>query len=500
MKLILLTILIAFKVHADEIVFIKHDNYKNYEVVENLLTQNNDLEAIQNLKRLLDTDKQNEIYILDKLSKLYSTNNLTDRFISFLNSKIKKAPFNAQLNLQLAKEYLIIEKPAVACEKAKHMLLHVNPKESFYSVLADCSLALGRSDEAITYLDKYLNNQSNPALYLKRAQIHLELNNLSLAKSDLDFYFLKAKPNEKAYLLQADLFTKQQLFERLPELYKRCLQALEFSSGCFLGYLQSTRNSNAVFKTEHFDKYPAVYQEQLAIVLEIGHHYQQIKHFELAEKMYLLAYNKNPDKIDAATALFELYNLQDQSQKAFDILSRFIISAHDSSLIQTAQNLQNSLFQKNKIATATNVATRFNPKPAVTSNIDKQLYLENKYTEILSRMKKIKQKSDAEYFLLGNIYYHLNSHGNAKLSWSKVNPLSDLYHKAIFNTIVVMRVESMTTAANKLFHSTHFPPEMDTQKQKLATLLNELSKRLPANEKKKADDMLKALLYLDWAS
>ncbi|MES2801972.1 MAG: hypothetical protein V4654_05730 [Bdellovibrionota bacterium] len=500
MKLILLTILFTLNVNADEVVFIKNDHFNSYEVVENLLANNNDLAAIQNLKRLLDSDKQNEIYILHKLSQLYAANNLTERFIALLNAKIKNAPFNAQLNHQLAKEYLISKKPVYACEKAKFMLPHVTQKENFYSILSECSLATGRPDEAVSYLDKYISHQSDLALNLKRAELHLKLNNLPLAKSDLDLYFLKAKPTEKAYLLKAELFIKQQLSEKLPELYKRCLEAIEVSPNCFLGYLKVTKVVNTNFKLDHFNQHLSAYQEHSAVVIEIGRYYQQIKNFDQAEKMYLLSFNKNPDKLETVTALFELYSQQKQSQKAFDILSRFMATTQNASNIQTAKKLQNSLFQKKsdfEMAAATTPQPSTAPT-AVLSTTDSQLYLAKKYAKILSRLKNVNKKSDGEYFLLGNIYYHLNSYGNAKFHWSKVNPASILYHKAIFNSAVVMRIESMTTAANNLFNSTVFPLGMYAQTQKLAALLGEYSKRLPADEKKKVDELLKDLLYLDW--
>ncbi|WP_409479579.1 tetratricopeptide repeat protein [Pseudobdellovibrio sp. HCB154] len=500
MKLILLPILFALNVHADEIVFIKNEYFNDYNAVSHLQAQENDLAAIQKLKHLLAKDTQNESYILNQLSKLYQTSSLTHRFISFLNSQITKAPFNTHLHYQLTKEYLATQKPAEACEKAKFILPHVNNKENFYPLLSDCSLALNRPDEALAYLDKSINQQADPALYLKRAELHLKLNNLSLAKSDLDIYFLKAKPHEQAYLLQAELYTKQQLLEKTPETYKRCLEAVGVSESCFLGYLNVSKDFNTTFKLEHFNKHLATYEQSPFILIEIGRHYQQIKNFEQAEKMYQLAAAKNPEKIEPVNRLFDLYNQQKFSQKAFDVLGQFMANAHNPTDIQTAQNLQNSLYQKKNLETSTYAEKQPGSSQAPSAIPDKyrQMYLTKKYTEILLQYRKVQKKSDAEYFLLGNINYHLGSYSNAKLYWSKIKPASPLYYKAIFNTTVVMSLGGMTTAANKLFTSTEFPLEMYSQAQKLTALLSEAAQRLPANEKKKVTELLTSLLYLEW--
>lgn len=495
MKLFLTTLLIALQVHAGDIVFIKNDHHKKYQAAENLLVHGNDLEAIQKFKHLLNIDKQNEIYLLDKLSKIHATNKLTNRFILFLNDKIAQSPFDANLNHQLVTEYLALQQPTEACEKAKFMLPHVANKENFYAVLADCSLAIDRPDDAVSYLNKLITDRSEIALNLKRAEVHLKLNNLPLAKSDLDFYFLKAKPNEKAYLLQAELLTKQQLSEKLPELFKRCLDVLGVSQPCFLGYLNATKTLNATFKVEHFNQHVTAYQDHSAIVIEIGRYHQQLKNFDLAENIYSLAHGKNPEKIEPVTMLFDLYRQQNQSQKAFDVLSSFIAKSGSPTDIQTAKNLQETLFQKNNSENATPALVQAEPLP---SDSDRQLYLAKKYSEILPRLKKIKVKSDTEYFLLGNIYYFLNSYSNAKLSWSKVKTQSNLYPKAVFNTAAVMRVENMLTAANNLFNSTEFPAGMNMQTKKFAELLGHFPKRLPASEQKKVDELFKALLYLDW--
>lgn len=502
MKQILLIILIALKVQANEITVIKNEVH-TYEIVEKLLAQGNDFEAIQKLKLLLDTDKKNQPYLLEKLSKIHVANDLTGRFISFLKSKIEKSPFDTALNYQLAKEYLHAQKPFEACDTAKFMLSHVSNKEDFYSILAECSLTTHGPAESISYLDKLSLEHSNDALSLKRAELHLKLNNLAQAKSDLDFYFLKAKPEEKAYLLQAELYTKQQLSEKLPELYKRCLETIGVSQNCFLGYLTATRNLNAIFKIEHFNKHRKFYQDYPAMLLEIGRHYQQVKNFEQAEAMYLLAHNSQRDKIEAISMLFDLYDQQNQSQKAFDLLERFIVNTKNVENLQTAQTLQNALFHKGDMNTAVNLAPPSNqraplPKVAEQSNVIHQLYLEKKYSEILPHLKKIKPKSDSEYFLLGNVYFHLSSYGNAKLNWGKVTLGSSLYYKALFNTIVTMRIENMKTVSTNLFNSTEFPLEMYSQTRKFAELLAQFSKRLPANERKKIDELGKSLLYLEW--
>lgn len=494
MKLILLPILFALTVHADEIVLIKNDYFNDYNTVTRLQAQENDFAAIQKLKHLLAVDSQNESYILNQLSKLYQTKDSTHRFISFLQSKITTAPFSAQLHYQLTKEYLATQKPAEACEKAKFILAHVNNKEIFYPLLSDCSLALNRPDEALVFLDKSINQQSDPANYLKRAELYLKLNNLSLAKSDLDTYFLKAKPQDRAYLLKAELYTKQQLFEKLPEVYKHCLDAIGVSESCFLGYLNASKDLNTTFKLEHFNKHLATYEHNIFILIEIGQHYQQSKNFELAEKMYQLAAAKYPEKIEPVSRLFELYNQQNFSQKAFDVLSQYMKNTNSEADIQTAQNLQNSLFHK-KILETTAYAS---PAPLAIPDKYRQMYLSKKYAEILQHYRKVQKKSDAEYFLLGNINYHLGSYSNAKVYWSKIKQTSPLYYKAIFNTTVVMSLGGMTTAANKLFTSTEFPLAMSSQTQQLTALLSEASQRLPANEKKKVTVLLTSLLYLDW--
>ncbi len=63
-----------------------------------------------------------------------------------------------------------------------------------------------------------------------------------------------------------------------------------------------------------------------------------------------------------------------------------------------------------------------------------------------------------------------------------------------------MRIESMITAAMTLFKSTEFPVAMAAQTENLSSLLEQASKRLPADEKKKVDESLKELLYLEWES
>ncbi len=403
MKLIITILVTALNAQASDIIFIKNSHADNYKTVEHLLAQKNELEAIQKLKRLLNTDKQNEIYVLDKLSKLYKANNLTERFVTLLHDKIKKAPFDVNFNHQLAVEYLAQQKPAEACDKAKFMLPHLANKVKFYNVLADCSFALNQPDEAITYLNILISNQSEPSFYLKRAALHLKLNNLPLAKADLDVYFAKAKPTEQAYLLQAELNTKQNLSDKQPELYKRCLTTLEVSPKCFLGYLNATKNIDANFKLEHFNRYLAAYQDYPAILTEIGHHYQLMKNYEQAEKMFLAASNKKPGNIEITSALFEFYNQLNESQKAFDVLSQFMNTAKNDDDIKTALNLQNSLFQKNTAAMTASVSPK---SKSILPEPNKHLYASKKYNEILAHLKKIKTKSDAEYFLLGNIYYN----------------------------------------------------------------------------------------------
>lgn len=501
MKLFLTTILIALNVHAGEIAFIKNDYNEKYQAAEKLLSNGNELESIQKFKHLLTIDKQNEIYVLDRLSKIYATSKLTPRYILFLNDKIAKSPFDANLNHQLITEYMALQQPSKACEKAKFMLPHVANKEKFYTALADCSLAIDRPDDAVLYLSKLVTDRPEVSLHLKRAEVYLKLNNLPLAKSDLDFYFLKAKPNEQAYLLQAELLTKQQLSEKLPELYKRCLDTLGVSQPCFIGYLNATPTLNATFKAEHFTQNMAVYQDHSAIVIEIGRYYQQLKNFEQAEKMYSLAHSKNPVQIEPVTMLFLLYRVQNQSQKAFDVLNSFIAKSDRPADILTAKALQETLFQNGE--NETTVVVHANPHSSLTvqplpADSDKQLYLTKKYSEILARLKKVQAKSDSEYFLLGNIYYFLNSYGNAKLNWGKVKTQSNLYPKATFNTTVVMQIENMRTAASKLFNATDFPADMHTQTKKFTELLGQFPKRLPAGEQKKVDELFAALLYLGW--
>ena len=501
MKTIILTLLLALSAHADSGFFITNEHHKDYEVVQNLRSNGNSLAAIKKLKVLYSIDPQNEENILAELSKLYNDNQLNERFVAFLQEQIKKAPFSANLNYQLAKEYLVLNKPNEACEKVKFILSHAPKRVEFYSILADCAVATNQLAEALRYLDLQITPQSASHLYLKRAQLHLKLNNLTQAKSDLDIYFLKSKPTEQAYLVQIELFTKQQYAEKVPGVYRACLNEIGASEKCFLGYLSSTRDLNTNFKLEHFNQHLTTYKQNTEILLEIGFYYQQMKKYDMAEIMYQAAHKSQPGNIKPVSSLFHIYNEQNESQKAFDIVNKFFSHTKNTDNLHIAQNLQNSLFKKTLEKTTVKTATPSDKQPASVSNHShRQMYLAKKHNELLVKLQKITPKTDADYFLMGNLYYHSGSYGNAKLHWSKIKPNSPLFYKATFNRITIMRVENMRTAAQKLFGSTEFPLSMYAQTQKLSVLMGEFSTRLPAEEKKKITEMLTALLYLEWES
>lgn len=498
MKLISLIIFAALGAGAGEINFVNNEHFPKYKIVENLQTNKNDFEAIQKLKNLFDVDKQNEIYVLDKLSKIYADHKLTDRYIQFLNSKITESPFAVNLNQQLAKEYLATQKPAQACEKAKFMLPHVAQKTNLYTVLTDCSIATNKLDEAISYLDKLIIEKPDATLNMKRAELYLKVNNLTMAKADLDYYSLKAKRNEPFYLLQSELHTKLQQPEKLPDLYKQCLDTVGVSPQCFLGYLTATKTLNAAFKVEHFNKYMTEYQNHTPVLIEIGRHYQQIKNYPQAEHLFTLAHGKNPDNIEPVTMLFSLYYEMNQSQKAFEILSRFMKNSHNPTDIQTAQNLKNTLYQKGQSEMNANQLKPTNQAVVTQPDTTQQLYVTKKYSEILSRIKKNKVKSDADYYLAGNIYYLQNNYNRAIANWQEVKTSSPLYHKAVFNTVVLMRTENRISAADNLFNAAEFPLQMQEKTIRFTELRGQFPKRLPAGEQKAVDDLFKALLYLDW--
>lgn len=492
-----------------------HESYvlREYQIATDLQGQQNYIAATKLYIELFNTDKKNREVILEKLSRLYETRNMTHDYIAFLQNKIKLEPFDAILNTQLAAEYLSVGKSAESLERIQIVLESAVATDKTFKLASESYYRLKNYEQCIQLSSKIIENKRTSNILLLRAECYLHLQMYSLAESDFNNYIIENRPGQKFFNLQSQLYIKSDNQKKLENSYQLCLVEIPQSQECFAGYIKYFLNKNDKFCRDHFEKHQNQFDSNSYILSEMARLYESRGNI-IAEELYAKALKTNPNSFVFVKALFNYYRKMKQPQKAYNVIDSYLKENPESKEAITAKQ---SMFVKGEISeTAPAAAPEVVSVPDSIKTVEvhspvnelnkevsheekaRLLYQSGKFQESLYALKKIAPRTDEVYFRVGNILVALNYLASARLNWSQIKRNSDWYYKAQINTVLAMRLENMKSTARKKINEDEFPEIYNEKITEIKRLFALYPRSRPKEEQTQIDLQFKNLMYLDW--
>jgi hypothetical protein len=459
-----------------------------YERAEKLALQNNTIAAANLYWETYEKDQSKRVLALGKLSNLYKKSNQTDKYISQLEDKLTKLPFEHALNKQLAYEYFSGGKTEKAVQRIQVALADSMVEESAYSLAAEIFLSSKDYDDCVIFSGKALQEKFNSDLLLLRAECFINLKNERAAQSDLDSY-LKDKPaNQKTYSMQNIIYELSGDSEKAEKNLQLCLAQIPNSEACFAEYLKKYGVKNYVWSSQHFEANMNSFISSQAVLKLMAQIYGSYSR-PPTETVLLKLIDFKPTDYVYYKQLFEFYRKNTQPQKAFDLVQRYLALNPQSA---EAKADKESLFS-NKVDASKQI---MQPSPKSKAQ---DLYENAKYAETLRILRSTKPKGPKEFFRAGNVMFHLQNYKSAIKNWSLVSKNSPLYEDAILNSAIAFRMQGMLAEATKTVSATKFSAGNAAKAEKIASLFA-AEKGISGSELKNVQTKYNNLINLAWGA
>jgi tetratricopeptide (TPR) repeat protein len=283
------------------------------------ILSNNPNDAVSSFRTILSQSPENEkAYSL--LSKAYVMNH-ENLALEVLKEGLAAMPNSDRLKKDLA-DYDLTNKKYNDAEKIYKQLIVAHPGNTDLLLnLAALYELTGQKDKAIeTYrlIKKYY--PSDPAGYIKTAELHIRNGNLDLAAQELETARKQTPPTAELISLLAKIYSTQKNYTKAMGL---CDQQIQNNRGSeiFLNLKGSIleaagKRDDAV---NAYEKALAVKTQWDLPVQNLARIYMGEGHSDLAEKVLLESINKNSGNSSSAILLGGIYESKGKVQKAIDL-------------------------------------------------------------------------------------------------------------------------------------------------------------------------------------
>jgi tetratricopeptide (TPR) repeat protein len=461
-----------------------------YERAGKMAAGNNIIAASKLYWESYEKDQSKRVLAMGKLSDLYKQNNQTDKFISMLEEKLTKLPFEFALNKQLAFEYFSSKKNEKAVPRIQVALADRMVEESAYSLAAEIFSSSKDYDDCVIFSGKALQEKFNSNLLLLRSECFINLKNDRAAQSDLDTYLKDNPANQKTYSMQNIIYELSGDSQKAEKNLQLCLAQLPNSEACFTEYLKKFGVKNNVWSSQHFEANMNSFLSSQAVLKLMAQIYSSNPR-PPTETVLLKLIDFKPTDYVYYKQLFEFYRKNIQPQKAFDLVQRYLALNPKSA---EAKADKESLFS-NKVDASKNKEII---QPSTKSNVQ-DLYENAKYVEALRILRSTRPKGPKEFFRSGNVMFHLQNYKSAIKNWSLVSKKSPLYEDAILNKAIAYRMQGMLAEAKKTVSATKFSASNAAKAEKIASLFA-AEKGISGSELKNIQSKYNNLINLAWGA
>lgn len=441
-----------------------------------------------------------------KIKGIYLESDNYKSWISYLTELKNQNAYNTDVLFELALFDLKNNDYEQALKKADLIFKITEKNSSAYEIYFMAFEKQNRTTEAIDLYNKYIQENSNPDLLLRRARQFLILNDLVNAKKDLQTYLVHQEPTEQTYLIQHQIYQAQEATIRISQNLHDCLGQFPKSEICFNALLSHNPDQKNKFALDHYENFQTAFIKNESILILIAKQYDFSKLTEKAEDCYHKVSQLHPQSFDSLLPILKFYELNQKSHKSYQEVTRFLAeNPKDKQALEYREyflGLEQSLAQSPIIVGANKPANQEAQKQISSAQLNpensgKKLFYSQDYKRLLTQKNLLEPNHPNYFFRLGQVLYLSNQTSKAIAAWSKTPKTASSYASSVNNLTIAMAISGLKTKAIEHLKSKNVSEFNPAQMNKLIDAIQSTNYGRGRNPSVAAEFKKNLIQYLD---